>query len=176
MLPHLVHCSPPTPPGTHRFNLIGKIPPDQKGCTAYGSGAAPTHTNTTAASVRRPLPTPCHRPHIHQFRMQFPDGHTQQHPRNRRISTFRFQKLKNPQGNCMRNFGDTPRPHAYRYESCRDPYRKRFTTAGRCTSWAALHQLGSITPPRNWCNTQLNGVTPLRNKPHRGKRPATHRQ
>ena len=28
----------------------------------------------------------------------------------------------------------------------------------------ALHQLGSITPPPSWCNTQLSGVTPLSNK------------
>ena len=30
----------------------------------------------------------------------------------------------------------------------------------------ALHQLGSITPPPNWCNTPISGVTPINNKPH----------
>ena len=33
-----------------------------------------------------------------------------------------------------------------------------------CSEREALHQLGSITPPPSWCNTQLSGVTPLSNK------------
>ena len=33
----------------------------------------------------------------------------------------------------------------------------------------ALHHLGSITPPPNWCNTPLSGVTPHSNKPTRGR-------
>ena len=74
--------------------------PDQNGCIAYVSGAAPSHTSTTADT------TAWHHPHHHQFRMQFPGDHTLQHPENRRIPTFSFQKLKHLQGNCMRNFGD----------------------------------------------------------------------
>ena len=76
--------------------------PDQNGCIAYVSGAARTLTSTTADT------TAWHHPHHHQFRMQFPGDHTLQHPKNRRIPTFSFQKLKHLQGNCMRNFGGTP--------------------------------------------------------------------
>lgn len=42
------------------------------------------------------------------------------------------------------------------------PWRRRRrspTGPGR----AALHHLGSITPPPSWCNTQLSGVIPLSN-------------
>ena len=74
--------------------------PDQNGCIAYVSGAARTLTSTTADT------TAWHHPHHHQFRMQFPGDQTLQHPKNRRIPTFSFQKLKHLQGNCMRNFGD----------------------------------------------------------------------
>ena len=42
------------------------------------------------------------------------------------------------------------------------PVREEYTRKG------ALHQLGSITPPPNWCNTHLSGATPLSNKPERG--------
>ena len=35
----------------------------------------------------------------------------------------------------------------------------------------ALHQLGSVTPPPSWCNTQLSGVTPLSNKYQCGNMP-----
>lgn len=38
------------------------------------------------------------------------------------------------------------------------PVRADYTRKG------ALHQLGSIAPPPNWCNTRLSGVTPLSNK------------
>ena len=42
------------------------------------------------------------------------------------------------------------------------PVRADYTRKG------ALHQLGSIAPPPNWCNTRLSGVTPLSNKPQCG--------
>lgn len=82
------------------LHLLRDATPDQNGCIAYVSGAARTLTSTTADT------TAWHHPHHHQFRMQFPGDHTLQHPKNRRIPTFSFQKLKHLQGNCMRNFGD----------------------------------------------------------------------
>ena len=44
-----------------------------------------------------------------KFRMQFPHGTIQHKPKNRRISTIRFQNLKYFQGNCMRNYRDAVR-------------------------------------------------------------------
>ena len=38
-----------------------------------------------------------------KLRMQFPHSTNQHKPKNRRISTIRFQYLKYNQGNCMRN-------------------------------------------------------------------------
>ena len=40
--------------------------------------------------------------------MQFPGDHTQHHLKNRRIPTFRLQKLKHSRENCMRNVEDAP--------------------------------------------------------------------
>ena len=36
--------------------------------------------------------------------------------------------------------------------------------SGRYTRYGALHHLGSLTPPPNWCNSALSGATPLGNK------------
>ena len=47
-----------------------------------------------------------------KFRMQFPHGTIQHKPKNRRISTIRFQNLKYFQGNCMRNYRDAVRTRA----------------------------------------------------------------
>ena len=49
------------------------------------------------------------RPRPDKFRMQFPHGTIQHKPKNRRISTIRFQNLKYFQGNCMRNYRDAVR-------------------------------------------------------------------
>ena len=52
------------------------------------------------------------RPRPDKFRMQFPHGTIQHKPKNRRISTIRFQNLKYFQGNCMRNYRDAVRTRA----------------------------------------------------------------
>ena len=64
-----------------------------------------------------------------------------------------------------RHWPTAPLPHF-----CRQHLTEvRLRPVGQCcTSLGALHQLGSITPAPNWYNTPLSGVTPLRNKPHRG--------
>ena len=49
------------------------------------------------------------RPRPDKFRMQFLHGTIQHKPKNRRISTIRFQNLKYFQGNCMRNYRDAVR-------------------------------------------------------------------
>ena len=46
---------------------------------------------------------------------------------------------------------------------------RRNLSANPGGTYATLHQLGSITPLGKWCNTPLSGVTPLRNKPERGR-------
>ena len=55
------------------------------------------------ASARLRCPWAVVGPGPDKFRMQFPHGTIQHKPKNRRISTIRFQNLKYFQGNCMRN-------------------------------------------------------------------------
>ena len=71
-----------------------------------------THSNESVACVREPArkgrawlrcPWAVVGPGPDKFRMQFPHGTIQHKPKNRRISTIRFQNLKYFQGNCMRN-------------------------------------------------------------------------
>ena len=77
------------------LHLLRDAAPDQNGCTAYGSGAAPTRTSTTVASVRRPgayaPPLSPHSPIPHVIPWR-PDFVAPQKPQDFNVSTSKIEK------------------------------------------------------------------------------------
>ena len=61
----------------------------------------PPHQGASSPSGLLPKASP--RPPLHKFRMQFPDGANRRKLKNRVISTIRFQYLKHPRRNYVRN-------------------------------------------------------------------------
>ena len=111
----MVRAATPTPgtaPLTGRCTRYGTLhplrdaTPDQNGCIAYGSGAAPTLTSTTATSVRQPAvyapPPPPHSPIPHAI-PQRPDALTPQKPQNSNVLTSKVETLT---GELHAKFGD----------------------------------------------------------------------
>ena len=173
-------------PLTGRYTRSERVHCLHIGCTAYASGAAPTLAQPRRVSGS-PQPTPRHRPLHDRARQSVarqpaayaaplsphspiphaiprrPDALTPQKPQDFNVLTSKVEV-------CARELhakfgGHTQHPRV----SIRVTRRSASKTVHHCR---ALHQLGSITPPGNWCNTHLNGVTPLSNKPRRGQRPA----
>ena len=76
------------------LHLLRDAAPDQNGCTAYGSGAAPTLTCPTTASIRQPasyappLSPQSPIPHVIPRR---PDGSTPQKPQDFNVLTYTFE-------------------------------------------------------------------------------------
>ena len=111
--------------------------PEQKGCNADGSGAVPTdrvQCPHNNHNCAQRLPT---HP-VRQSQTQ-PHSHTATQPRSHTAT----------------------QPRDARPSSGLASQQKQ---SGRYTRYGALHHLGSLTSPPNWCNSALSGATPLGNK------------
>ena len=96
-----------------------------------------------------------------KFRMQFPHGTIQHKPKNRRISTIRFQNLKYFQGNCMRNYRDAVRTQ---HHTATRP--RSLGSSGGSEGLAAVPVGGGRAWPR-----QISHAIPPRHDPTQAQKP-----
>ena len=151
--------------------------PDPSRCTRYVAmhpirrGAMPTDRVHRRPQQAQPRAIPPHRPLPSASDAATRPRHA--HPGSERETLHPFGSVTPPPSWC-----NTTKQHAQSRTLPPDTPQPAASDAATRPRHAhpdsereALHQLGSVTPPPSWCNTQLSGVTPLSNKYQCGNMP-----